>query len=103
MENIRPNVNEFAEWMERNPLTNIAFVIGDLEGTVSNLGDAVCMMNQLIEPIANEVNGKDYYISLTKSQAKALYGILTYMENIHSELEGEVIDLYDAVNKAKVK
>lgn len=103
MENIRQDMNEVVEQMERNPLMKVAFAIGDLEGTVSNLGDAVCMMNQLIEPIANEVNGKDYYISLTKSQAKALYGILTYMENIHSELEGEVIDLYDAANKAKVK
>lgn len=92
-------IEGFANWNKTEG--TVMDAAGELEGTVSNLGDAVAMMNELIDPIVNPANKDDYYISVTKGQAKALYGLFTHMANIHTELDEEVKDLYHAIKTSR--
>lgn len=87
-------IEGFANWNKaKGTLMDAA---GDLEGTVANLGDAVAIMNELINPLANATLATDYY-TISRTQAKALYGVLTHVMNLHGELDEEVKDLYHAI------
>lgn len=98
-----PTQADLREWMEQNPMRGISNAVGDIETNTNFMEDAICIMEQLIQPLADEASNVDLSIEVTRSQIQALHGAMNYIEILHQNIEEGIKELYSEILTANKK
>ena len=95
MENKRPSVSEFNEWLSKHPMTAISDLAAELEEKALHLFDTVSALQEVLEPIVSSSLEKDM-VSISRRQVSALQGIADHLQSIQGLIISDAHDIYSA-------
>lgn len=92
-----PAVEDLKHWINKDPAPH-EDPIWILETNVNFMDDGLAIMEELMQPLVNGPMNEYKLIELTRSQAKALYGSLTYLQMLHEKLLQGIEGIYKGEN-----
>ena len=106
MENINyistPTAEDLMDWMKESPMSRVLDTATDLEGHNNYMDDALDILEVLMGRVVNEACASGM-VTLSKIEAKALYGALTYIQTLHQTMDKSIQDLNKAAFAARKK